>query len=282
MARKLFLFFALLSLLVSLTTLPAFSQVSAESAVKGNIAGLVTDPSGAVVSGAKVTLNGPTGTKAGTTDGQGGFLFLLLTPGTYSVRVEKQGFKSAELKSISVDTNRTSNLKIALETGTVSETIEVSANAITVDTTSSAVTTNLNDEFYDKVSVGRNVTGLFYPAPGVVRGGGTGVANPSISGGTGLENQYRADGVNITDTAFGGLGTFSRVYGSVGTGINLAFVKEVEVKTGGFEPQYGKTTGGIVQIVTKSGTNQYHGAITGFLAPQGREADHLNPDDFGL
>jgi Carboxypeptidase regulatory-like domain/TonB-dependent Receptor Plug Domain len=281
MARKLFLCFALLSLLASLA-LPALSQVSAESAVKGNIAGLVTDPSGAVVSGAKITLNGPTGTKVGTSDGQGGFLFLLLTPGTYSVRVEKQGFKSAELKNIGVDTNRTSNLKIALETGTVSETIEVSANAITVDTTSSAVTTNLNDEFYEKVPVGRNVSGLFYAAPGVASGGGTGVANPSISGGTGLENQYMADGVNITDTAFGGLGTFSRVYGSVGTGINLAFVKEVEVKTGGFEPQYGKTTGGIVQIVTKSGTNQYHGAITGFLAPQGMEADHLNPDQFGL
>jgi hypothetical protein len=281
MARKFFLCFALLSLLVSVT-LPALSQVSAESAVKGNIAGLVTDPSGAVVSGAKITLNGPTGTKAGTSDGQGGFLFLLLTPGTYSVRVEKQGFKSAELKNIGVDTNRTSNLKIALETGTVSETIEVSANAITVDTTSSAVTTNLNDEFYEKVPVGRGVAGLFYAAPGVAGGGGTGVSNPSISGGSGLENQYTADGVNITDTAFGGLGTFSRTYGSVGTGINLSFVKEVEVKTGGFEPQYGKTTGGIVQIVTKSGTNQYHGAVTGFLAPQGMEADHLNPDQFNL
>ncbi len=281
MARKLFLCFALLSLLVSFT-LPALSQVSAESSVKGNVAGLVTDPSGAVVSGAKVTLNGPTGSKVGTTDGQGGFLFLLLTPGSYSVRVEKQGFKSAELKSINVDTNRTSNLKIALETGTVSETIEVSANAITVDTTSSAVTTNLSDEFYDKVPVGRNVTGLFYAAPGVASGGGTGVSNPSISGGSGLENQYMADGVNITDTAFGGLGTFSRTYGSVGTGINLSFVKEVEVKTGGFEPQYGKTTGGIVQIVTKSGTNQYHGAISGFFAPQQLEARHVNPDDFGL
>jgi hypothetical protein len=262
--------------------LPALSQVSAESAVKGNVAGLVTDPSGAVVSGAKVTLTGPTGSKASTSDGQGGFLFMLLTPGNYSVRVEKQGFKSAELKNISVDTNRTSNLKIALETGTVSETIEVSANAISVDTTSSAVTTNLSDDFYDKVPVGRNVTGLFYIAPGVAGGGGTGVANPSISGGSGLENQYSADGVNITDTAFGGLGTFSRTYGSVGTGINLSFVKEVEVKTGGFEPQYGKTTGGVIQIVTKSGTNQYHGAVSAFLAPQGLEAAHLNPDQFGL
>jgi len=281
MARKLIFCCAMFSLLV-LCTLPALSQVSAESAVKGNVAGLVEDPSGAVVPDAKVTLTGPTGTRTATTDGQGGFMFMLLTPGPYSVRVEKAGFKSSTFKSVNVDTNRTVNLKVALETGAVTETVEVSANAITVDTNSSAVTTNLSDDFYSKVPVGRNVAGLFYAAPGVASGGGTGVSNPSISGGSGLENQYMADGVNITDTAFGGLGTFSRSYGSVGTGINLSFIKEVEVKTGGFEPQYGKTTGGIVQIVTKSGTNQFHGGITAFLQPQSFEATHLNPDQFGL
>lgn len=281
MARKLILCCAMFSLLV-LCTLPAVSQVSAESAVKGNVAGLVMDPSGAVVPDAKVTLTGPTGTKTAATDGQGGFLFLLLTPGRYAVHVEKQGFKSSQLNDINVDINRTVNLKIGLETGAVTETIEVTASAITVDTNSSAVTTNLSDDFYSKVPVGRNVTGILYAAPGVASSGGAGVSNPSISGGSGLENQYMADGVNITDTAFGGLGTFSRVYLSVGTGINLSFIKEVQVKTGGFEPQYGKTTGGVVQIVTKSGTNQFHGGITAFLQPQSFEATHLNPDQFGL
>jgi hypothetical protein len=281
MARKLIFCCAMFSLLV-LCTLPALSQVSAESAVKGNVAGLVADPTGAVVPDAKVTLTGPTGTRTATTDGQGGFLFLLLTPGRYAVRVEKQGFKSSELRDINVDVNRTVNLKVGLETGAVTETIEVNANAITVDTASSAVTTNLSDDFYSKVPVGRGVASVFYAAPGVASSGAAGASNPSISGGSGLENQYMADGVNITDTAFGGLGTFSRSYGSVGTGINLSFIKEVEVKTGGFEPQYGKTTGGIVQIVTKSGTNQFHGGITAFLQPQSFEATHLNPDQFGL
>jgi hypothetical protein len=281
MARKLLPIFAILCLFVS-STVPAFSQVSAESAVKGNVAGLVTDPTGAVVVGAKVKLTGPTGTRTATSDGQGGFLFLLLIPGNYSIRVEKQGFKVAEVREIDVLTNSTANLKIGLEAGGLTETVEVTANAVTVDTSSSAVTTNLSDDFYEKVPVGRGVAGLFYAAPGVASGGGTGFSNPSISGGSGLENQYSADGVNITDTAFGGIGTFSRVYGSVGTGINLSFVKEVEVKTGGFEPQYGKTTGGVVQIVTKSGSDEYHGAITGFLAPQSLEAGHLNPDQFGL
>src|SRR5436853_92748 len=94
-------------------------------------------------------------------------------------------------------------------------------------------------------------TGAVVPGAKVTAGG-AGTANPSISGGSGLENLYVADGVDITDTSFGGLGTYNRNYGSLGTGINLSFIKEVQVKTGGYEPQYGKSTGGIVQIVTKS------------------------------
>ena len=73
--------------------------------------------------------------------------------------------------------------------------------------------------------------------------------------------------MNITDGGFGGIGVYSRLYGSLSTGINLSFVKEVQVKTGGFEAQYGKSTGGIVQIVTKSGGNQFHGSIGGYFAP---------------
>jgi len=116
----------------------------------------------------------------------------------------------------------------------------------------------------------------------VAGGGGTGTANPSISGGTGLENLYVADGVNITDGGFGGIGVYSRLYGSLGTGLNLSFVKEVQVKTGGFEAQYGRSSGGIVQIVTKSGGNDFHGSIGGYFAPDSFEATRRFTDDFGL
>jgi len=91
--------------------------------------------------------------------------------------------------------------------------------------------------------------------------------NPSISGGTALDNLYVADGVNITNTAFGGIGTFSRSYGSLGTGIILSLVKEVQVKTAGFEPQYGQSEGGIVNIITRSGSNEFHGAVYGYGQP---------------
>jgi len=138
----------------------------------------------------------------------------------------------------------------------------------------------LGDTFYSSVPVPRNVSGLFYVAPGVADSGGAGRANPSIGGNSGLENMYVADGVNITDAAFGGLGIFTRQYGSVGTGINLSFIKEVQVKTGGFEPQYGVATGGIVQIVTKSGSDAFHGAVSFFAAPRWGVATPKNIDDF--
>lgn len=258
--------------------LPAVAQ---ESTVKGNLGGTVYDATGAVIPNAKVKLAGPTESRTVTSDGTGNFMFSVLTPGFYSVKVEMQGFKSAELKSVEVLTNRTSNIRFDLQPGAVAETVEVSASAVTVDVATTAVSANLSDTFYSQVPLQRNVTGLFYAGTGVNQGGATGAANPSISGGSGLENQYIADGVNITDGAFGGIGVYSLVYGSLATGINLSFVKEVQVKTEGYEPQYGKATGGVVQIVTKSGSRDYHGAISAFFGPQQLEATRLQPDNFG-
>lgn len=279
MIKKCFWGVSLTVALVLALSLSSFGQGA--TAVYGNLAGVITDSTGAVVPAAKVTATGPTGSKSVTSEQDGRFTVPNLSPGTYSLKVEKQGFRAADVKGIEIVINRTASVSIGLQPGSASEVVEVSAAAITVDTTSTAVGSNLSDTFYNAVPVQRGVAGLFYASAGVASGGGTGQSNPSISGGSGLENLYVADGVDITDTSFGGLGTYNRVFGSVGTGINLSFIKEVQVKTGGYEPQYGKSTGGIVQIVTKSGTNQYHGALTGFFAPQSMEATRLQADDYG-
>src|SRR4051812_20640005 len=272
---------AIVVTLLLLSVLPyGFGQGSAESSVRGNLAGTVVDSTGAVVQAAKVTLSGAAGTKSDVTNQDGQFIFPLLTPGFYSLKVEKGSFKTADAKGVEIVTGKTSNLRVALIAGQQTETVEVSGSAITVDTSSTSVAANLTDNFYQSVPVGRGVTGLFYASPGVTSGGGTGTANPSISGGTGLENLYVADGVNITDGGFGGIGVYSALYGSLSTGINLSFVKEVQVKTGGFEAQYGKSTGGIVQIVTKSGGNDLHGSIGGYFAPDSFEATRKFVDDF--
>jgi outer membrane receptor for ferrienterochelin and colicin len=268
--------------LVFLLACGSFTAFAQESSVAGNINGLVVDSTGAVIPGASVTLTGSTGNKTLQTDEQGVFTFAQLAPGSYSVKVERQGFRLADVKGVEVAINRTSSVRITLQPGSTSEVVNVSAEAVTVDTTSTAVGTNLSDNFYQAVPIQRNVSALFYAAPGVANGGATGNANPSISGGSGLENLYVADGVDITDTSFGGLGTYNRNFGSLGSGINLSFIKEVQVKTGGYEPQYGKSTGGIVQIVTKTGGNEFHGAVTGFFAPDALEAGRRHVDDYNL
>src|SRR5437879_883329 len=244
-----------------------------------NLGGLVYDCSKSLVPGAEVTITGPIGNQVQTTTEQGSFLFSNLIPGIYSIHVQKAGFKVANIKSAEVLINRTTSVEVVLETGQVSEVVEVSAASVTVDTSTSAVTANIADTFFENIPVQRGVASLFYLSPGAVDGIQTGGNNPSISGSSGLENSYVADGVSINDPAFGGLGVWARSYGALGSGINQSFVKEVQIKTGGFEPQYGHASGGIVQIVTKSGSTETHGEIAGYFHPLGMQTTPLNADD---
>ena len=103
--------------------------------------------------------------------------------------------------------------------------------------------------------VGRRFTDALYLAPGV-SSGGAGRANPSMSGGTGLDNLYVVDGVNITNTGYGAVGSYSIIFGSLGNGTPFDFIKEIQVKTGGYEAEFGQSMGGVVNVVTKSGTQR--------------------------
>ncbi len=181
--------------------------------------------------------------------------------------------------NVQVNVTKKAALNLKLEPGDISAVVEITDTAGT-DLSSTAAGQNLNDQLFDNIPVQRSVESLFYLSPGAADSLGGGRANPSIAGGSPLDNLYIADGVNITDSAFGGLGTFTRVYGSLGTGINTSFIKEVQVKTGGFEPQYGQSQGGIINIVTQSGGNEYHGAVYGFMRPQAFEATRKQRDHF--
>src|SRR5206468_8553119 len=112
----------------------------------------------------------------------------------------------------------------------------------------------------------------FVTAPGVVSGAGTGSGNYPISGASGLENQYLVDGVNITNTGYGGIGSYNIVYGSLGSGVTTDFLQEVQVKTGGFEPEFGGATGGILNTVVKNGTNDFSGSASFFFTPRSLNA----------
>jgi hypothetical protein len=271
-------------------------RAQAQGATTGSIAGTVLDQSKAAVPDATVTITGPLGSQAQSTRADGAFEFRNLTPGSYSIKVEKEGFATFTAPNVEVLINNTATIQAVLQTGEVSTTLEVTSSAVTVDPTQSSINSNLSDSFYNNIPVARNVSAIMYLAPGVVSGLGTSMplmsslhpvegspasfANPSINGASGLENLYVADGVVLNDPSYGGLGGFSTVYGALGVGITPAFVKEEEVKTAGFEPQYGHATGGVVQIVTKSGSDKFHGTIGGYFHSPGMQTPFANKDDF--
>src|ERR1700761_4806806 len=265
------------------------------SSVTGSLNGSVTDSSGALIAGADITVTGPQGQRTAKSDALGRYAIDNLVPGYYDVTAEATGFKKVESKHNEVVVNVSSTLLLKMAVGSTAELVEVNASAIPINTESNAIDANLTDTFYNSIPMARNVSSIFYAAPGVVAGlesssamvpgvgvNGPGASNPSIGGATGLENLYVVDGVTITDQAFGSLGTYNRYHGALGSGVNLAFIKEVDVKSGGFEPQYGKSQGGIVQIVTKSGSNTLHGAVAAYFGPGKWYADRYQFYQFGF
>lgn len=263
-------------------SVPSYLYSQQLSATRGGLGGVITDKSGASIPDTKVTVTGPADSRVVTTDSAGRFLASDLTPGLYTVTVEKTGFRSETAKNLEVVINKTNNVDFSLATGNVAETIEVNATTVSIDTSSTAVSDNLTATFYQQVPIARNIGSLFYVSPGVVDGGGTGTSNPSVGGATGLENLYLVDGVVLNDSGYGGLGVFSPIYGSLGTGINLSFIQEVQVKTAAYEPKYGGVNGGVLQIVTKTGGSQLHGAIAAYVAPEGAGASYNYADNARL
>ena len=213
------------------------------------------DPSGAVVPGAKVMITSTSGTRETTSGPDGSFVILALEPGTYTVKVEVQGFQTAEVKDLLVRLNERANVSITLQPGAVTTVIEVTGAVIGVDVTTTTGGGTVHAQLFQQAPIARNITQIAYIVAGAVDSGAVGTANPSISGGTGLENLYIVDGVNITNTGFGAYGTYHRVFGPIGSGVTTSFIQEVQVTTGGFEANYGQALGGVINVTTKSGSN---------------------------
>lgn len=239
----------------------------------GTISGRIVDAQGLPVPGASVIITGPQGARTIASDTDGRYSAAFLTPGTYGVRAELQGFKAAEVKDVNVSLGQTASVNLTMQVGGLTETVEVTGAAQTIDTKSTTIGAILDTASLANIPVGRRVSDTLYLAPGVSSSGTAGTANPSISGGTGLENQYVVDGVNVTNQGYGGLGSYSIIFGSLGNATPYDFVKEVQVKTGGYEAEFGQATGGVVNVVTKSGTNAYRGSAFAYSQPAGLEAE---------
>jgi hypothetical protein len=245
----------------------------AQQPITGSISGRVTDESGAPLPGAAATLTSGQGSSVHVTDRAGRFLAPYLTPGTYTVRVDLEGFGPVERHNVEVRLGQRVELSFSLPVGTFADAIEVKGASPVVDFSSASASTNLESSLLSQVPVGRGLGDILHLAPGVSSGGATGTPNPSISGASGLENEYVVDGVGINEPRHGALGVFSEDYGALGSGVTYDFIDEIQTRTAGCEAEYAQSTGGLVNVVTKSGTNEWHGSVFAYLRPTGLEGD---------
>ena len=256
--------FLLLSFALLSTT--AFAQ----SSTTGSIEGRVVDANGAAVPGVAVSVKSPNliSPQSTTTDEQGNYRVLNLPPGKYTVVVEAaQGFGKFE-QTVDVNLSKTSGLDVQLQLAQVGATVIVSDTAGTgIDTTANTSGSNISTEQFSNFPTQRTVQSLYSIAPTVARSGLRDASgrdrDPSVAGSSGPENNYILDGVNTTDPAFGGSGA----------NLPFEFVQEVEIKTGAYGAEYGKSTGGIFNVITKSGGNEFHGDGFGFFSTKGLVRD---------
>jgi outer membrane receptor protein involved in Fe transport len=260
-------------LMALLLALVGASAASAQETT-GTLTGKLTDTQGLAVPGATVTVTGPQGSKSFTTDTDGRFNAPFLTPGTYTVRAELTGFKAVDITGVSVQLGQTTDVGIKMEVGGLTETISVVSSQVVIDASSTTTGSVLSSELLEKVPVGRRFSDALYLAPGVSSSGSAGTANPSISGGSGLDNQYVVDGVNITNQGYGALGSYSIIFGSLGNATPFDFIKEIQVKTGGYEAEFGQSTGGVVNVITKSGSNNFRGSLFAYSRPGALQGEH--------
>ncbi|MBI5280754.1 MAG: TonB-dependent receptor [Candidatus Solibacter usitatus] len=239
----------------------------------GKILGRVADASAAGVPGAKLTASSatlPTPLVA-TTNESGDYNFELVPIGIYTVTVEKTGFRTARQNNLQVKLGSQVDYNPKLEVGQLSEVIEVSASVNSLDTTSSRTATNITEAQFDALPKGRSFNSLLQMAPGVrqeAKSGNAGVGGIQVDGASGSENSFVIDGVDVSDVRRGSL--------RLQNALPFEFIQEVEVKSGGFEAQYGGAAGGVVNVATKPGTNDFHGRVSMFYTNDG-----MNPVNRG-
>jgi hypothetical protein len=254
--------------MLALAALPAPAQTT------GTIEGQVTDSNGGALPGVSVEITSPNlqGTRTAVTGPDGRFRFPAVPPGEYTVKAMLSGFSTGQGR-VAVTLDSTAMVAIPLQL-TAAEAVTVTGDALIVDTGSTTTGTNYTAKVMDRLPLQRNYADIVRSQPGVQEDTGerqgTALAL-SIYGSTSAENLFLIDGVNTTNV----------IKGLQGKNLNPEFIQEVEVKTGGYQAEYGRNTGGVINVITKSGGNEFHGDVFGYYNNQDMRADverNLTPD----
>src|SRR5271156_4056507 len=250
--------FRLAALLAALVLmLPAL--VSAQSIVTGAVSGIVTDPSGAVIVGAGVTLkNNATGEVLSTTSGSGGvYTFTLLKPGAYSISVTQQGFKETT-EPVQVLLGQTVSVNFKLELGSGAITVEVTGEGAMLQTEDANITSNFETRQVENLpNPGGDITNIAQTAPGIAMNTtGAGYGNFSAFGLPGTANLFTVNGNDYNDP-------YLNLNNSGSSNLLLGGneLQEVAVVSNGYTGQYGRQAGAQIDYSTKSGSNAFHGDL---------------------
>ncbi len=255
----------------------------------GRISGTAQDSSGAVVPGCTVTATNPaTGQKSATvTDAAGVFVFPSLPAGTYNIRVEHAGFKSTEQSGLVLDAASNRTLTLTLDVGQVTESVMVSAAAAQVETSSGSVGRVINEQQLNQIALnGRQYTQLLRLAPGVVSTT-LSVFNPQLA-----LNQQSVNGIRTQSSYFLVDGAENHDNGANSNGLvdpNIDAIAEVKLDTSSYAAEFGGRAGATINLVTKSGTREFHGVLFEFVRNDAFDArsffapkvDPLRFNDFG-
>jgi hypothetical protein len=251
-------YFVLAALFVSMCGALAFAQ----STTEGAIGGTVYDTSGAVVGGAKIVIhnNGTNAEQTTTTDSSGYFRVANLTPGTYTVTVSRDGFAPYKAEQVIVQVGSLTDVSPRLVVGGGKETVEVTAEAPQINYTSPEFAPTLNQEAISNLPInGGRWSSFAALTPGVVSDS-SGFGLLSFRGMSTLLNNNTVDGADNNQAFF----SEERGRTRIGYSTPKAAIEEFQVNTSNYSSEYGRSAGGVVNTVTKSGTNQIHGDLYGY------------------
>jgi carboxypeptidase family protein/TonB-dependent receptor-like protein len=245
----------------------------AQGVATGDLRVTVKDPKGSVVTNATVTVrNAAKGLeRTATSDGQGGYSAVLLPPGTYTVSVEAPGFARAEATGVAITVGQAAELPVGLTVAAGKEVVEVSSQAELVETSRSSTTDTIGERRIDNLPInGRNYINFTLTDSQVVRDsapnlGAAPTSGLNMSGQRARSNLVNVDGADATDNAVNG----------VRSTVSQEAVQEFQIITNNYAAEYGRAAGGVVNIITRSGSNVFHGDVYGYL--RNRNFQAVNP-----